>query len=217
MPTVQTRNRETQLKTMRQPVDQNQMDQEDQAVVNKVLGGDADAFEHLFIKYRGHVAAIVRRHVPGERVAENVQDAFVRAFQSLAGWNGAATLRSWLTTIAVRTCSDFWRRQYRSREIPMSRLSEAHREWLDSSLSGQSRDDWEKRGRQAEAREILRWALDRLGPKDRMVLELVYLEGRSVKEAARLLGWSTVNVKVRAHRARKKINRWLLEDGTDKR
>ncbi len=217
MPTVQTRKCETQLKTMRQSVDQNQMDQEDQAVVNKVLGGDADAFEHLFIKYRGHVTAIVRRHVPGDRVAENVQDAFVRAFQSLAGWKGAATLRSWLTTIAVRTCSDFWRRQYRSREIPMSRLSEAHREWLDSSLSGQSRDDWEKRGRQAEAREILRWALDRLGPKDRMVLELVYLEGRSVKEAARLLGWSTVNVKVRAHRARKKINRWLLEDGTDKR
>lgn len=215
MSTTKTRNRKTRLITMRQPVDQNRRDQEDQTIVAKVLGGDVDAFEHLFTKYRGTVTAVVRRHVPGDRVAENVQEAFVRAFQSLAGWKGEATLRSWLATIAVRTCSDFWRRQYRRREIPMSRLSEAHREWLDNRLSDQSRDDWDARGRQAEAREILRWALDRLGPKDRMVLELVYLEGRSVKEAARMLGWSTVNVKVRAHRARKKINRWLLNDGAE--
>ena len=86
-----------------------------------------------------------------------------------------------------------------------------HINYLQNSLSDQSRDDWEALGRQNEAREILDWALDRLGPEDRMVLELVYLEGLAVKEAARLLGWSTANVKVRAHRARKKINRWLLE------
>jgi RNA polymerase sigma-70 factor (ECF subfamily) len=209
MSTVQTLNRKIRPKTMPHPVDQNR---EDQTVVAQVLAGDVNAFEHLFERYRGHVSAIVRRHVPGDRVAENVQDAFVRAFQSLAGWKAEATFRSWLATIAVRTCYDFWRRHYRNREIPMSRLSEAHREWLANSLTGQSRDDWEALGRRAEAREILSWALERLGPEDRMVLELVYLEGRSVKEAARMLGWSTANVKVRAHRARKKINRWLLKD-----
>ena len=89
----------------------------------------------------------------------------------------------------------------------MNRLSAAHREWHENSLSNQSRDDWEALGRRREAREILDWALDRLGPEDRMVLELVYLQGLAVKEAARLLGWSAANVKVRAPRARKKINR----------
>ncbi len=191
---------------MPDPVDPQQADR---AVVDRVLAGDVNAFELLFNRYRGHVTAIVRRHVPGEWVAENVQDAFVRAFQSLGGWKADAPFRAWLATIAVRACYDFWRRQYRQREIPMSRLSEAHREWLENSLSDRSRDDWEALGRRAEAREILAWALDRLGPEDRMVLELVHLEGLAVKEAARLLGWSTANVKVRAHRARKKINRWL--------
>jgi RNA polymerase sigma-70 factor (ECF subfamily) len=38
-----------------------------------------------------------------------------------------------------------------------------------------------------------------------MALELVYLEGYSVKEAAGLLGWSTTNVKVRLFRSRKKL------------
>jgi RNA polymerase sigma-70 factor (ECF subfamily) len=209
---VQRLKRKVRSKKMRHPVDQNLEDQEDQTVVAQVLDGDVDAFERLFTKYRGHVTAIVRRHVPGDRVAENVQDAFVRAFQSLPGWKGDAAFRRWIATIAVRTCYDFWRRQYRSREIPMSRLSEANREWLGNSLSDKSRDDWETLGKQAEAREILSWALDRLGPEDRMVLELVYLEGRSVREAAGMLGWSTANIKVRAHRARKKIKRWLLND-----
>ena len=208
MSTVQALNRKVRPQSMHPPEDQTR---EDQTVVAQVLAGDVNAFEHLFSKYRGHVTAIVRRHVPGDRVAENVQDAFVRAFQSLNGWKADAPFRAWLATITVRTCYDFWRRQYRQREIPMSRLSEAHRQWLENSLSDRSRDDWEALGRRNEARTILAWALDRLGPADRMVLELVHLEGLAVKEAARLLGWSTANVKVRAHRARKKINRWLLE------
>ncbi len=208
MSTARTLNRKTRPNAMRPPVNQTR---EDQTVVAQVLAGDVNAFERLFTRYRGHVTGIVRRHVPGDRVAENVQDAFVRAFQSLAGWKAKSSFRRWLATIAVRTCYDFWRRQYRHREIPLSRLSEAHREWLENSLADRSRDDWEALGQQREAREILAWALDRLSPKDRMVLELVYLEGLAVKEAAGLLGWSAANVKVRAHRARKKINRLLLE------
>jgi RNA polymerase sigma-70 factor (ECF subfamily) len=208
MPTVQALNRQTRAQAMPDSADPYR---EDQAVVARVLDGDVNAFEKLFDKYRPHVTGIVQRHVPRDRVAENVQDAFVRAFQSLGGWKANAALHHWLATIAVRTCYDFWRRRYRQREIPMSRLSTAHRDWLENSLSGQSREDWETLGRQSEAREILAWALDRLGPEDRMVLELVYLEGRRVQEAARMLGWSTANVKVRAHRARKRIRRWLLK------
>jgi RNA polymerase sigma-70 factor (ECF subfamily) len=46
-----------------------------------------------------------------------------------------------------------------------------------------------------------------------MVLTLVYLEGQSVREAARLLGWSVVNVKVRAHRAKRALRRLFSEKG----
>jgi RNA polymerase sigma-70 factor (ECF subfamily) len=113
----------------------------------------------------------------------------------------------------VRTCYDYWRKHYRYREIPMSSLSEAHREWLDRILSDVSVTSWEDVSRRREAREILDWGLNQLSAADRMVLELVYLEGESVKEAARLLGWSVANVKVRAFRARRKINKLLLQSG----
>lgn len=176
----------------------------------KVLGGEVNAFEQLFKKYEGYVAAIVQRHLPADRVAETVQDAFVRAYRSLGGWRQAESFRQWLAAIAVRTCHDFWRRQYRRRETAESRLSAGRRDWLEAALADRARNDWEALGRQAEARAILAWALDRLGPADRMVLELVHLEGLSIREAARLLGWSAVNVKVRAHRARHKLKNMLL-------
>jgi RNA polymerase sigma-70 factor (ECF subfamily) len=53
-------------------------------------------------------------------------------------------------------------------------------------------------------------ALEQLPPRDRLVLTLLYLESRSVAEAAELAGWSESMVKVQAHRARQKL-RALLE------
>ena len=57
----------------------------------------------------------------------------------------------------------------------------------------------------------MEWALGKLKPGERMVLELVYLEGLSGKEAADLLGWSVANVKVRSFRSRKKLEKLISE------
>jgi RNA polymerase sigma-70 factor (ECF subfamily) len=61
------------------------------------------------------------------------------------------------------------------------------------------------------AAELLQWALGHLSAENRLVLTLVHLDGYSVREAAGLLGWSAVNVKVRAHRARQLLRTLLLE------
>ena len=87
----------------------------------------------------------------------------------------------------------------------MNSLSEDHRAWLEKTLSEQSTQSYQEKGAQKEAREILDWALEKLSAEDRMVLELVYLEGHSVKETAALLGWSIANVKVRSFRSRRKL------------
>ena len=64
---------------------------------------------------------------------------------------------------------------------------------------------------QKEAAELLDWALANLSAEDRMVVELIYLEGLTGKEAADLLGWSIANVKVRAFRSRKRLKKLLKE------
>jgi len=182
-------------------------------IVKRVLEGEVNAFALLMERYQDYVLAIVKRHAPPNQVEELIQEVFIKAFQSLKGWRQAGRFRAWLSVIAVRTCYDYWRKHYRTREVPMSALSEAHREWLDRVLADASETTWQDITRRREAREILDWALDQLSAADRMVLELVYLEGQPVKEAARLLGWTVANVKVRAFRARRKINKLLLQSG----
>jgi RNA polymerase sigma-70 factor (ECF subfamily) len=113
----------------------------------------------------------------------------------------------------VRTCYDFWRRKYRSKEVPVSRVTDDHLKWLEMVTAEASRENFEDMGRRREAGEILDWALSHLSPEDRMVMELVHLEERSVREAAALLGWSAANVKVRAFRSRKKLKRLIAASG----
>ena len=93
----------------------------------------------------------------------------------------------------------------------MSSLGDEHREWLDRVASEQV--SIEDIARQAEAREVLDYALSKLSAEDRMVLELVYMEGLSVREVADLLGLSSANVKIRSFRSRRKLHKLLKDAG----
>lgn len=181
----------------------------DEDVVRRVAAGDVNAFEILVERYRGFVFSIVGRHVPAAEVEALAHEVFVEAFRSLAGYRREGAFSNWLAGVCVRTCAGFWRRRYRNREVPLSTLSENQGEWLENLLSSQAEADFAAAGRQAEAREILEWALSRLPAQERMVLELVHLEGRGVKETAQLMDLSSANVKVRAFRARKKLKKLL--------
>jgi RNA polymerase sigma-70 factor, ECF subfamily len=181
----------------------------DAGIVRQVLDGNVNAFESVILRHRVLVLRIVKKHVPEDAVEETAQEAFVRAYQSLPTFKGTGDLTQWLSSIAVRTCCDYWRKAYRSREIPMSALTEKHAQWLEEVLAQRSEEAQDEREPHREAREILNWALPKLPAGDRMVLELVYLEGRSVQEAAELLGWSKANVKVRSFRARMKLEKLL--------
>jgi len=69
---------------------------------------------------------------------------------------------------------------------------------------------------QVAARELVQELLTRLNPPDRLVVTLLHLEEKSVAEVQAMTGWSAPLVKVRAFRARKKLQRFLsqLEKGT---
>jgi RNA polymerase sigma-70 factor (ECF subfamily) len=181
----------------------------DMEIVRRVVAGDVNSYEYLLTKYREHVIHIVAKRLPYQCVEETAHEVFVRAYQSLPGFTDRTGFKSWLSTIAVRTCHDFWRKKYRTRELPLSSLSENHQEWLKQVIATESIQSLAEQGRQQEARDLLHWALEQLSPDDRMVLESVYFEERSVRETAKLLGLSIANVKVRTFRARNKLKKVL--------
>lgn len=180
-------------------------------IIRQVLEGNVDAFEFLLDRYQGHVSRIVLKHVPRDRVEEVAHETFVRAYQSLNTFKGKEPFKHWLSTIAVRCCYDFWREQYKHRETPVSSVSQDCQKWMDTLLSGRSQESFAQHDQRREALSFLRWALDQLSPQDRTVLTLTYLEEYSVAEAAKLLGWSVPNVKIRSHRAKKKLRKILSE------
>ena len=180
-------------------------------IIEKILSGDINSFEILLQTYSHVVANIVRRHVPEDQVEDVAQEVFIKAFKSLAGLKNRNGFRPWVSSIAIKTCCDFWRKRYKSKEITMTTLAREHHDWMDRVFAEESTSSFESMCAQKEAREILDQALACLSPKDRMVVELVYLDGMTGKEAAKVLKWSTANVKVRCYRARKKLENALLE------
>jgi RNA polymerase sigma-70 factor (ECF subfamily) len=183
---------------------------DDLEIIRRVLHGEADRFAELIARYQQHVAKITNRHVPPDRVAEVAHDVFVRAYTSLSSFSGQTPFEHWLSGIVVRTCYDFWRARRRE-ELPVSALTTEHQAWMDHVLAAESDDQFHEQGRRQAAAELLQWALGHLSAENRLVLTLVHLDGYSVREAAGLLGWSVVNVKVRAHRARYALRKLLLE------
>lgn len=189
---------------------------DDLQIIEWVLRGDVDRFAELITRYQPHVTKIVSRHVPPDRVEEIAHDVFVRAYTGLAGYSATVPFEHWLSGIAVRACYDFWRAAKRD-ATPVSALTAEHDAWIEQVLAADSEAHFQEEIARQEAREVLQWALSRLSPEHRMVLTLVHLEGYSVREAARLLGWNVVNVKVRAYRARQALRQLFLaeEQGHD--
>jgi RNA polymerase sigma-70 factor (ECF subfamily) len=184
---------------------------DDTEIIERVLRGEIDRFADLIARHRQHVLKIVSGHVPADQAAEVAHDVFVRAYRSLPRFSQQVPFEHWLSRLAVRTCYDFWRARRRA-DIPVSTLTADQAGWLDRALAGESDARFHEQTDQRESQEVLDWALGQLSPENRLVLTLVYLESRSVREAADLLGWSMVNVKVRCHRARQKLRTLFLQE-----
>lgn len=180
----------------------------DKAIIERVQRGDVNAFAELLTRYRSWVFAIVIKHVPRDRAEELAHDIFVEAYKGLPSYRGQGEFRHWLAGIAVRQCFTFWRRS--GRQPPccsFQDLSDEAQAWLDWAGRSVSQDIFNRQADRQAARELLAYALSRLSAEDRTLVTMLHLEERSVRETARLMAWSPVNVKVRAHRARRQLRR----------
>ncbi len=161
--------------------------------------------EHLYPL----VIRIVRSHLP-RRVAEEdlAQDIFLKMFTRLAQYQGNVPFTHWVSRIAVTTCIDQLRAQKRRPEFRWADLSENEAEVLDNVLSDTNA---EAPSDGLAARELVRKLLDQLGPADRTVIQLLDLEQKSVAEISALTGWGHSMIKVRAFRARRKLQKLFQE------
>jgi len=178
-----------------------------------VLKGDTARFEVLIEKYLPRVFATARRYARREDEVEDiVQEVWLKAFQKLGSFRGEAPFEHWLMRLAVRMCYDFLRSHRRNRETTFSQLNETESDWLDRFVT-QPETASESA---AAARQLVERLLAQLSPAARLVITLLEIEDRSVKEIAELTGWSVTLVKVRAFRARAEMRKCLAQIAKDK-
>jgi RNA polymerase sigma-70 factor (ECF subfamily) len=178
----------------------------DKELIAEVLEGNPESFEPLVVKYQPRVFAIARRYARREDEVEDiVQTVFMKAYSKLSSYRGDAPFEHWLMRTATFTCYDFLRKHQRNREWNATDLSTEENEWLENV----GEDNSEKEAHQSAAKALVDRLLEGLKPDDRMIITMLDLERKSVKEIAELTDFTESNVKVRAHRARDKMKKTL--------
>ena len=182
------------------------MELSDSDLIAATLKGDQSSYEALIGKYQQRIFATVRRYArrPDE-VEDIVQEIFTKAWQKLGSYRAEAPFEHWLMRLAVRTCYDFLRAHQRNREANLSDIGIEELDWLEKWDGGA----FESTEQAAAARELVQSALEQLSPSARLIITLLEIEERSVKEIAQLTGWSVPLVKVRAFRARAEMRKVL--------
>ena len=191
-------------------------EKEDGELVKQVLAGDDSAYAVLVERYRARVFSTATRFARNRSELDDLaQDIFIRIWKGLKTYRADAPFEHWLMTVSVRTCYDFLRkhRKRREREVLVDEMPSVSMSG-DGMFSGDSSD--EKQRRQREAWEVVQGLMEKLNEKEQLVITLMELEEKSVKEVASLTGWSESNVKVRAFRARNKMREIFEKQGGDK-
>ncbi len=189
------------------------MERTEAELIAAVLAGDAASFEPLVQKYSPRVFATARRYARRESEVEDIaQEVWLKAFDKLGSFRGEAPFEHWLMRLTVRTCYDFLRGHQRNRESAFSDLTEPENNWLERFVTQP-----EAATENADAARLLvARVLERLSPPARLIITLLEIEDRPVKEIAALTGWSVPLVKVRAFRARAEMRKILARLPKDK-
>lgn len=131
---------------------------------------------------------------------------FIKMFQKLPQYSGAVPLEHWVSRIAINTCLNQIAAEKARPELRRADLSEEQEAVVDNLAA-----TTEELGadQQLASRDLVLHLLDALKPADRLVIDLLYLQQKTIAEIGKLTGWTTALVKVRAFRARQKLKQQL--------
>jgi RNA polymerase sigma-70 factor (ECF subfamily) len=191
-------------------------DVSDNELLARARRGDDAAFRAIVVRYESAVAGVVVGMLgPGDDADDVGQETFVHFHRALDSFRGDASLKTYLVRIAMNLSINALKQRARRGRRFLS---------LDRSLAvipGAARDRAERSTEPAvcavdpvdpatsELRDVVRAALDRLGPKHRPVVVLRLVDGYSTRETASILGVPEGTVLSRLSRALRELETLL--------
>ena len=172
------------------PKDATRVESEEARLIAATRGGDPNAFSDLVRLHQRRVFRLAGKFFRNRQDVEDAaQETFLTAWHKLATYKARAPFEHWLTRVCLNCCYAKLRKR-RSEEVLLE---------VEAAATGPD----------PHARIEVERLMQLLKPEERFILLLLYGQGWSVAEIAERLGWTKVNVKVRAHRARKRLRRLL--------
>lgn len=177
----------------------------DATIIDKILEGSTDLFEVLMRRYNERLYRLQRSYISDEEaVKDTLQTTYLKAFKNLDSFRGEAKFSTWISRIAINEALKYLNKQKRYSNLHLvggDRPMDEHTVNTD--------DTPEDNIIQKDLKHLLESAVSTLSPKYRSVYIMREVEGMSTKETAECLEITRSNVKVRLHRAKKKVQEEL--------
>jgi RNA polymerase sigma-70 factor, ECF subfamily len=178
----------------------------DHALMARIAAGDKLAMQVLFVRHHVRIYRFVVRLVRDQELAEDlINEVFLDVWRQADKFQARSAVSTWILAIArFKALSSFKRRV---------------EEELDEETAAaveDAGDDPELAIRKKDQGEILRKCLSRLSPEHREIVDLVYYQGRTIRDAAEIVGIPENTVKTRMFHARKQLSELLNAAGVDR-
>jgi RNA polymerase sigma-70 factor (ECF subfamily) len=178
----------------------------DEELVARSIGGDADSFNQLILRWERPIYALAYRTIGREEDARDVcQETFLRAFRALPRFRGQAKFSSWLYRIALNLCRDWIRRERRTGLVQPPEDVDLV-DLIAADQPSESIEDLVARKDQVRAVER---AMARLSEEQRTAIVLKEYHGLTFQEIADLMGCPLSTVKTRLYQGLSVLRREL--------
>jgi len=177
---------------------------EDIYYIEAVRKGDVAAFSFLVERYQNMVYSLALKLLKNAEDAEEMaQDTFIKAFQKLNLYEGKSKFSTWLYSITYNGCiSELRKRKIHFSSLDDHRFSDQDEMKIHDYFSETKKEDQER---------YLNLALGKLPEDDQVLMTLYYYENQSMDDIGIITGLTVSNIKVKIHRARKKMYELLHE------
>ncbi len=167
---------------------------EENQIIDSILAGNKDEFRLLVDSYKSLAYSLAYKTLHNHSEAEEAtHESFIKAYKALGQFNREAKFSTWLYRIVYNTALTYIRKRKNKESFEI-------RKFENISVVNE-KNSFE----QADQSKYIQLALDRLPESDAAVLSLFYLQELNLEEISAVINMTTGNVKVKLHRARKKM------------
>lgn len=180
---------------------------DERACLERVCLGDEEAARVLVERLYPLVMKLVRAHLPRRTSEEDLaQTVFMKIFSKLQQFSREVPLEHWVSRITINTCLNQIAGEKVRPELRWADLSEEEERLLQSMA--RCTEDLHP-SQHLASRELLDKLLAQLAPPDRLLIQMMYIDGKSLQELRQATGWNIPLIKVRLFRARQKLKKYL--------